>query len=324
MELKKIKTERSIQGEYIQVIWDPLQWLSITMGLRQDRYSDFGRTLNPKGGIVIIPFEKISAGTLILKILGGSAFRAPTFQELYDRTQQYQIGGIFGNDKLKPETIRTIEIGADYNTPYKPLSILLNGYANKIYNNIDGFNQSNVFPGRTDTYVNLRGISMIGYEVEARLNYSAKNYGYANASWVQVLDSGGIPPNDKVDTVTFRIDVPQARANIGINHEFTKYFTLNNSVWISSERGSNSRYPSEAQDNRAFRIPQYHIWNVSLATTDVVSKNLNFALNIFNLNNYKLYDDINNVTSAFYPNRVIPSGYLWGRYIEFKLTYFLN
>ena len=321
---KNQNKERRIQGEFVQIIWDPLKWLSFTLGVRQDRYSDFGKTINPKGGIVLIPFEKVAAGTLVVKILGGSAFRSPTFQELYDKTQQFQQGGILGNDQLKPETIRTAEIGADYRTPYAPLGIMLNGYYNRILNNIEGFNQSGVYPGQTDIYANLRGISIFGYEAEIRLNYSARNYGFINGYWTQVLDYGGLPPNIKKDTTTFRLDVPQARLNLGINFEFTKYFVMNHTVWVTSERASNSRYSYESQDSKVFRIPQYYIWNLSLRTTEDLHRNIFFQASIYNMNNYKLYDEINVPTASFYPNRVIPSSWLWGRYFEFKLTYLLD
>jgi outer membrane receptor protein involved in Fe transport len=316
--------ERTIQGLFFQTIYDPFKWMSITFGVRQDFYSDFGKTINPKGGIVFVPFEKTPNGSLSFKILAGSAFRAPTFQELYDRTQQFQIGGYFGNNQLQPETIQTAEIGLEYNTPYTPLTVLGNAFFNKIRNNIDGFNVSGTIPGSSDKYLNLRGITTQGFEVELRLNYSTRNYMFTNVSWLQSVDYGGLPPNENIDTKTFLLDVPQARGNIGLHHELTKYFNVNHTIWASSERGSNSRYPFEAADNRSFRLPQYHIYNLSIATTEDLWKNLVLRFSIFNLNNFKLYEDSNFAASSFYPNRVFPSPHIWGRYFEIRASYQLQ
>ncbi len=313
--------ERTIQGVFFQTIYDPFKWMSITLGVREDKYSDFGKTINPKGGLVLIPFEKTPYGTLTFKFLAGSAFRAPTFQELYDKTQQFQVGGVFGNEKLKPETIRTGEVGIEYNTPYTPLTILGNAFYNRIKDNIEGFNTSGTTPGQGDTYINLRGISTKGFEAEARLNFSNRNYMFVNVSWLESIDYGGIPPKDKEDFKTFRIDAPQGRGNLGIVHELTRYVLVSHMVWASSERGSNERYAFESANNRSFRIPQYYTYNLSISTTEDLWKKLYFRLSIFNVNNFKLYEDINTATAAFYPNRVFPSPYIWGRYVEFKLTY---
>jgi len=326
---------RNIHAEFLNFQWEPLKWLSITAGVRRDTYSDFGSTINPKTGFVITPFEKTKFGSLAFKILYGSAFRAPTFQELYDKNQAYQPGGVFGNGtqrfqtygqagfgNLKPETIRTGELGMEYQTPYKPLSFQVNWFYTRIFNNIEAVNTSGANPGKTDIYRNLRGLTIIGSEAEFKLNYSTRNYLFANMSWFQAIDNGGLTPGINADTKTFLTNVPQGRVNLGVNWGVTKYFILNNTIWASSERSSNARFAFERISARGFRYPQYHIWNVSLATTEDVLKNMEFRLSIFNLQNYKLYDDSNTAIEA-YANRAIPAAYIFQRYIEFKMTYFL-
>ena len=334
--LKKGKTRtRNIHAQFINFHWEPVKWLSITSGVRRDTYSDFGSTINPKTGLVITPFEKTKFGSLSFKILYGSAFRAPTFQELYDKNQAFQQGGVFGNGtqrfqtfgqagygNLKPETIRTGEVGLEYQTPYKPLVFQVNYFYTRIYNNIEGVNTSGAFPGKTDIYRNLRGRTIIGSEAEFKLNYTSRNYIFLNMSWFQAIDNGGMTPGLNADNKTFLTNIPQGRANLGINWELTKYFVLNNTIWASSERYSNARFPFERISTRGFRFPQYHIWNVSLATTEEVLTNMELRLSIFNLQNYKLYDDSNTAIES-YSNRAIPAAYIFQRYIEFKMTYFL-
>ncbi|HNF16921.1 MAG TPA: TonB-dependent receptor, partial [Leptospiraceae bacterium] len=311
--------DRHIKAVFGQAIYDPFSWMSLTFGVRYDEYSDFGKTVNPKTSAVVTPFENTQFGTLSFKFLLGSAFRAPTFQELYDQTQAYQAGGGFGNRKLKPETIQTAEIGMDYITPYRPLSFQLNGFYNSVKNNIAALNNSGTFPSERDNYNNLRGVRIGGVEAEIRLSYSLRNYIFLNGSWFQAQDYGGFPPNTGKDSITFLLDVPQARANFGINWEITRYFTLNNTVWMSSERRSNSRFAFETQSDRSFRIPQYHIWNISLASTEDLWSRGTFRLNIFNALDYKNYDDSNYAIPAF-TNRSIPSAFQYGRYAEFKIS----
>jgi outer membrane receptor for ferrienterochelin and colicins len=76
--------------------------VTLTAGLRYDRYSTFGGTFNPRLAAVWTP----RSGTT-LKLLYGSAFRAPNAYETF-----YDDGGItqFGNTDLVPEAIQTYEL----------------------------------------------------------------------------------------------------------------------------------------------------------------------------------------------------------------------
>lgn len=99
---------RDIQAYYGQADyrWHDIQ---LTLGMRYDRYSDFGEAFNPRLGLVWHP-----AKNLTIKGLYGEAFRAPTFRELYDDTR---VGnsGVKGNAELEPETVKTSELGFEYN-----------------------------------------------------------------------------------------------------------------------------------------------------------------------------------------------------------------
>ncbi|MCX7633405.1 MAG: TonB-dependent receptor, partial [Turneriella sp.] len=81
---KEQNRTRTIVGIFTQLNWTIFSWVALTAGVRYDYYSDFGSTINPKGGLVITAFDSKKWGELIIKLLYGQAFRAPTFQELYD------------------------------------------------------------------------------------------------------------------------------------------------------------------------------------------------------------------------------------------------
>ncbi|HRF56281.1 MAG TPA: TonB-dependent receptor [Campylobacterales bacterium] len=79
-------------------------WI-LTAGVRDDYYSDFGNTINPRMALVWRKDHSLS-----IKFLYGRAFRAPAFQELY--TSNNPVGQ--GNTDLQPETMEMKEIGVDY------------------------------------------------------------------------------------------------------------------------------------------------------------------------------------------------------------------
>jgi iron complex outermembrane receptor protein len=91
----------SILGLYLQDEFRIADGLLLNAGIRHDRYSSFGGTTNPRGGLIWSPAESTA-----LKLLYGQAFRAPTPYEMFwndgGQTQK-------GNPDLKPERIRTAE-----------------------------------------------------------------------------------------------------------------------------------------------------------------------------------------------------------------------
>jgi len=74
--------------------------LTLSAGLRYDRYYSFGGTTNPRLGLIYHPF-----GQTNFKVLYGTAFRSPSVFETYSGAT-----GLFENNlRLVPETIRSIE-----------------------------------------------------------------------------------------------------------------------------------------------------------------------------------------------------------------------
>lgn len=85
---------------YLQDEHQFLKNLSLTVGLRYDKYSDRDESLSPRAALVFDPFK----GTTI-KLLYGSAYRAPNIYELY-----YEIeDDTKANPLLDNERINTLE-----------------------------------------------------------------------------------------------------------------------------------------------------------------------------------------------------------------------
>jgi outer membrane cobalamin receptor len=90
---------RKVNYVYLQDEWQIAKDWTLTGGVRHDRYSDFGSTTNPRLALVWDASVDVTA-----KLLYGSAFRAPSFNE------QYGVNPVAsGNPSIRPETIRTLE-----------------------------------------------------------------------------------------------------------------------------------------------------------------------------------------------------------------------
>jgi iron complex outermembrane receptor protein len=93
--------KRIVSYAFAQDEWNLAKDWALTAGVRYDRYSDFGGTTNPRLALVWD-----AAYNVVVKVLHGTAFRAPSFAELYAINNPV----VFGNTNLKPETIKTDEL----------------------------------------------------------------------------------------------------------------------------------------------------------------------------------------------------------------------
>lgn len=89
----------------LQDEWRLKENVNLALGVRHDHYSDFGDTTNPRVGINWQVNDNFK-----MKAFSGTAFRAPSFGELYTRNNAV----IDGNEHLQPESINTLELGFNY------------------------------------------------------------------------------------------------------------------------------------------------------------------------------------------------------------------
>jgi iron complex outermembrane receptor protein len=92
---------RKVTSLYVQDQFHINEYWELTAGVRYDAYSDFGSSTNPRLALVWKQQEKSS-----IKLMYGTAFRAPNFLELYDRNNYVD----FGNINLNAEEVETTEI----------------------------------------------------------------------------------------------------------------------------------------------------------------------------------------------------------------------
>ncbi len=94
-----LPNRRKVDYLYAQDEWNFARDWTLTAGARHDRYSDFGGTTNPRLALVWDASLDLTA-----KLLYGRAFRAPSSDEQYGSNPV-----TYGNPKLKPESIKTLE-----------------------------------------------------------------------------------------------------------------------------------------------------------------------------------------------------------------------
>ena len=209
------ESDRSIFALYAQGVFDlkklfSLTWgvenLSFTAGMRYDDYDDIGSSVNPRFGIVYAPTEKLR-----FKTLYGTAFRAPSSDELYIKNNPAWTG----NRDLKPEELETLEcfVGYDFT---ENIRSSLTYYKIKTENLI-------ILSGREQK--NAGQAESSGLEAEMRMGSGKYKYAYLNFTWQDVKNTTRTTVASEGGESRTQEDycpggIPEFYGNIGINYDF--------------------------------------------------------------------------------------------------------
>lgn len=156
---------------YLQDAWQATPEVGLTFGLRHDQYSHVGGTSSPRLALVYTPSIHSA-----LKLLYGSAFRAPNGYELFFDQPD---AGFKPNPNLKPERIRTLELVGEHQfstTVAATVSLFRNrmrGLIDPVTDPDDGltFNR------------NLGQVLAQGIEAEAQLRTSSGGHAALSYTW---------------------------------------------------------------------------------------------------------------------------------------------
>ena len=212
--------DRETWAFYVQDVWNIKDNMSLTAGIRHDHYSDFGGTTNPRAGFVWEFLKDTS-----LKLLYGSAFRAPSFTDLYHRNNPVNIG----NPDLDPERIKTYEAGLERRLS-ENYTFRLNYFHNELEDLIVIGEKPS--PSEPAIHVNKGSAEIDGIEAELLFDFRNDNYGYLNYIYQHPVDE---------ETGQRKPDVPSQRANAGINLAPWKYLNTNISVSWTGKRYRDDR-----------------------------------------------------------------------------------
>ncbi|MDH3600868.1 MAG: TonB-dependent receptor, partial [Candidatus Tectomicrobia bacterium] len=280
-------SSRTIFSVIFQDIWSPLPELDITLGVRYDHFSDFEDTIDPRVGVVW-RFAKYT----YLKLLYGSAFRAPTFFELsFDAGQALPGIDFASNPDLDPTTLQTIEAALGYTRQQVRVS------ANYFYTFARDFIVLTPgLPGEPLQFQNSLDIDIQGVEVEMQATRRNHTF-FANYTYQH--------PKNK--TTGKRVaDVPEHLANLGVSMGMGQYVRLTPTLLI---RGSRPRAEGDLRDDSS----AYALVNVSLLIRKLF-RTLEISGTVHNLFDTDYEDPARNAT--------VPGDYpRAGRSVLIKATY---
>lgn len=164
---------------FIQDNWKIAPDWELTAGIRYDWYSDFDATTNPRLALVWQTMPRLAT-----KLLYSSAFRAPSFAEMY--TPQNDI--LVGNRNLKAETSHSIELAFDYRAR-DVLNVTLNLFHYQVQ---DKILRRFIGQGANSIYMfdNMGTLDGDGIEIENRWKINHKSSVLFNYAYTQVKTEG--------------------------------------------------------------------------------------------------------------------------------------
>jgi len=275
--------KRKVFATYLQDEWTAFNALSVTAGIRYDHYNDLGNTLNPRFAVVWTASDMVD-----IKLLFGSAFRAPSFLEMYEINNPSAVG----NPNLKPEKMQTIEAGITWKiNPNYQLS-------SNLFHNLF---RDQIVQG-SPLSINKSGATIWGVETELKSDWREHLYGYLNYAWYH--------SRDKL-TQSVLPDVPRQRFKAGINAGcFDDLININTGLRWDGQR------PRAVGDTRA-PAASTTLVDFTVSSTKLV-RNLELSLKAHNL-----FDA--NVSDPTVVAAGIPAGYPRpGRTIMAEASYSLK
>ncbi|GGY77654.1 hypothetical protein GCM10011613_22790 [Cellvibrio zantedeschiae] len=232
---------RKVSFLSVQDEWKLNQDLTLTSGVRYDKYSDFGGTTNPRLALVWALNESLTT-----KLLYGSAFRAPSISELYFKNNPVSLG----NPDLNPETINTLEWSFNYR--FNPnLQTTLTLFRYKAQDMIEFLADAN---GVTKTAQNARDQDGHGYELE----FSWKPVPQFRVGTSYSFDD----PTDAKTGATVP-DAPGRQLKLNADWEFTKNWFFNTQIERVADR-------ARATTDKRPEINDYNWINFTLRAKDLL------------------------------------------------------
>lgn len=274
---------RTIRYLSVQDEWHITSDWDLTTGVRYDKYSDFGETINPRVALV---WE--TNKSLTTKFLYGSAFRAPSFGELFNQNNPVNLG----RSDLDPEKIDTYEIALHFNLS-EQLQTSLNLFHYQARDMIEYVPDEGA---TTQTAQNARDQDGHGFEWVANWKPQKKWQVNFNYSWQKAEDA-------KSDTNI--ADTPNQQFTVSTFWEFQPNWFIHSKLNWVGDRKRNSIDPRE-------EIDDYTLIDLTLRGKEILP-GVDFALAVRNLTDEDAREPSNGTIPDDYP--------LEGRSVWAELSY---
>lgn len=243
---------------FLQDAWRFAPDWELTVGLRYDVYSDFGKTLNPRASLVWQARDNLTA-----KLLYGKAFLAPSLVNLFS-SQAFFLG----NAGLEPMDLDSQELALDYQVS-KVLHFSFNIFHYHIRDRIGLVPNPNT--GFGNIYINGGSQSGSGAELEMRWKPTPRtglvvNYSHHNST------TGGAD-----NTVA---GVPSHVAYLRMDHLLRPHWYLNTQLkWAAGFKRTQSDLRENVGDHIGLDLALHYKktgrhWNFTLGVRNLLDRDI--------------------------------------------------
>jgi iron complex outermembrane receptor protein len=273
-----VHADRQSYGVYAQGDFQLRTNLHLNGGVRYDQYGDFDPSFNPRLALIYNPLPSST-----FKVLYGTAFRAPNFQELSDPRFQ----------DIQPEEITSYELVYE-----QEFGQHLRSSVSRFYNQMD-----DLIVFRSGSFANVDAETQ-GMELAVEGNWPMGVRGRASYTFQNTVDHsvGQDVPDSPEHLFKFNLSVPLFRDKIFAGLEYQ--YTSSRHTYYTTTTGSTA----PGQDAEGFGV-----LNLTLFSQNLV-KNLEFSASVYNLLNASYADP----ATRMHLQDQLPQD---GRTFRLKLTY---
>jgi outer membrane receptor for ferrienterochelin and colicin len=266
-------------GFFAQDQWtDIVAGLDLLAGFRLDYFTDAGLAFTPRVAAVYSPLDG-----LWMKAMYSRAFRAPTFQELYDDPGFDPLKTFRGNEELESVVVDTMEFGLEGRFSHQRTDFRLQAVF--FYSLVkDGIESPDTGAG-IPQYGNIEALDILGTEVEGVARFGERSRLFVNTSWFRAETSFTGEQDSSYIT-----DVPQLRFNLGFDLAVLSWLNVHLGVGYGSERRNNVRRQLEML--RSFRIPAYTLVRAGLSTEPILFDHLALYFQATNIFDHDIRDPL--------------------------------
>lgn len=299
---------RTTVSLYVGDAWQPIRGLYLDAGIAFTSFSDVELDLLthllPHAGVAWTLFDGLT-----LRAQGSTGIRPPTFKERHDQLAlvavDFSNGAYVGAARLGPESVRRLEVGADYRFLHGEgrYTLWSTSFVESVENAIERVDLT----GNVEQPTGEGAWEIAGVEGGASVGFGAGPFGtgsfaYLNVAWLRGYYRAS-PDFDEEqppcaawpwEDITGRqrcsllTSAPQLRANLGVNLDLG---LLDVHAWtvLGAERRNNAR--STLERLRPYRIPPYALVNVSARTKPLFDL-VGVELSAYNLLDHRWQDDV--------------------------------
>ncbi|HVF71327.1 MAG TPA: TonB-dependent receptor [Chthoniobacterales bacterium] len=252
VEYLHLETAASIIGLFVQDEWTVTKKLTLNGGVRYDFFETFGSTVNPRGAVILHPFNNTT-----LKALYGQAYRAPN---MFESSYGTSASGFRSNPDLQPEKVRSYELVLEQTLTSQ---WRLNGAV--FYNQIDGLISQGEDPTTGELFFENEGLAETkggSMELEAHLPEGIKVRGSYTLQRTTDAVTGEAFSNSPELLAKLNVMFPVYR---------DKIFS-----------GIELQYSSETENSRHQTTSGYLVANWTLFGRELI-KNLEVSAGVYNL-----------------------------------------